>query len=34
MVEEEKIEAVYELVDKLPTFWQGLDAPVEHLLTL
>lgn len=33
-VEEENGEAVYDLLDQIPNFWQNSDAPVESMLTL
>ncbi|KAG6868232.1 hypothetical protein C0993_005932 [Termitomyces sp. T159_Od127] len=31
--EEEKADAVYNLLEVIPRFWQGLDVPIEHILT-
>ncbi|KAH0583776.1 hypothetical protein H2248_009379 [Termitomyces sp. 'cryptogamus'] len=31
--EDENADAVYDLLEALPTFWQGLDVPIEHVLT-
>ncbi|KAG6874226.1 hypothetical protein C0995_003772 [Termitomyces sp. Mi166 len=31
--EDENADAVYNLLETIPTFWQGLDAPIEHILT-
>ncbi|KAG6898347.1 hypothetical protein C0992_009022 [Termitomyces sp. T32_za158] len=31
--EEENADAVYNLLEVIPTVWQGLDAPIEHVLT-
>jgi hypothetical protein len=33
-VEEENGEAVYDLLDQIPDFWQNLEVPVEHMLTM
>jgi hypothetical protein len=32
--EEENGEAVYDLIDQIPDFWQNSDVPVEHMLTM
>jgi hypothetical protein len=32
--EELNREAVYDLLDQIPDFWQNLEAPVEHMLTM
>ncbi len=31
--EEENVEDVYDLVDRLPLFWQDTNVPIEHMLT-
>lgn len=31
--EEENAEDVYDLVDRLPLFWQDTNVPIEHMLT-
>lgn len=31
--EDEDPEAVYELVARIPTFWQEAEVPIEHMLT-
>ena len=32
--EDENAEATYDALDRLPSFWQNLDAPVDHVLTM
>ncbi|KAG6837293.1 hypothetical protein H0H93_011895 [Arthromyces matolae] len=32
--EEENADAVYDLLESLPTFWQGLEHPMEHIITM
>ena len=31
--ENDNAEAAYDALDRLPTFWQSFDAPVDHIMT-
>lgn len=32
-VMEDNPEATYDMLDKMPDFWQDMDAPFEHVVT-
>ncbi|KAF9647558.1 hypothetical protein BDM02DRAFT_3097917 [Thelephora ganbajun] len=32
--EDENADATYDALDRLPSFWQNLDAPVDHIMTI
>lgn len=32
--EDENAEATYDALDRLPSFWQNLDTPVDHIMTM
>ena len=32
--EDENVDAMYDALDRLPSFWQNLDAPVDHIMTV
>jgi hypothetical protein len=32
--EDEDIDATYDALDRLPSFWQNLDSPVDHIITV
>lgn len=32
--ESENADATYDALDRLPSFWQTIDAPVDHVVTM
>ena len=32
--EEDDADAMYDALDRLPSFWKNLDAPADHIMTM